>query len=878
MSEHNQNFSFGEGQDAQLRAMRKVLERRQQSLDALLLDIKTSQSNKQLFEQITLVVDWSEVHAYVCGSGLSRQDPLFTLFQADDSSEAGRIKSSLLDGAHQSALSFLFEVFPGTAIVLPPHVIELVAFVKNAGLYIDMREVDDDWLKNLHSQIMSQSEAIRTLKQVYDELVNQGDFPSKNATVEDIREILFAKLSEKHANEIQDWIRRIFSPMFLLGRWISVNAYKDLLDLMRCEDRPPRLRFLEDHENTKSFSKKLCEEIRDIGFWKEELPHIPDKSPRLVENDARAMAFLQGLNVRLSEQGRQLLFVSRGQDINGVLSKYPEWFSCMSDEYFSEYDEIEGWKEVGDAPLISRSWHYFLELGAVCDLAVNDQLTILNRPNENWQILLEDRREQIKSILSSLPEKQQHSQDVREKIASYISKEEAWLEKNVQALCSARSAQFRNRPNRKSNISSLIGAEPLIAFLSYITDPDLFRQERQKLLDELAPVLVELNKVLPPIQASEPSDVFKPILHHVLEKIDCQDMFFTSISNESLRKLLTGLLEAIKNGHQIHQVPDLIKGLREFRQTAIGQPEKEREAGNDSPVGRLIFSLHAYSCNQFKKARLLLPERLIRQLPGLSKVVGWLLIADCWLLGEHKLWKADSNMEEALKSFSERNEPILRIVLVNACLGMELDASDEHDGENPDGFRISFEHHVLAEHGANLNEFRQPTRIQDRLEQLEKLVSSVKIKLPDELNISVMNNRLYAVSRLSFPKELEDADLVGIDKVDDPVVLNERMTRLANDLEELIPILQSKSIETIFLLDTLSYYYYKVATLPSSSQNQNRRQKARQAAISHSNTAMETLEEKRKNNQPCSRAARALEAHRFLLDRMEWAAQNYDAN
>ncbi|HEY0464110.1 MAG TPA: hypothetical protein VGC79_07880 [Polyangiaceae bacterium] len=168
--------------------LRQDLQRRSAALTALLADFDSDRP--EAFENTVVAVDWSEIHSYICGSGPPRSDPLFGL----------RTDEERVTGAHQAALSFLFEVFPNQVLVLPPHVRELMWFVESAQKYADLREVDAKLLHELHDKL--DPEAVRTIGKLYEGWRrDHGKGPSD----QDLS-TLFGKLEQAHADQLQRWL------------------------------------------------------------------------------------------------------------------------------------------------------------------------------------------------------------------------------------------------------------------------------------------------------------------------------------------------------------------------------------------------------------------------------------------------------------------------------------------------------------------------------------------------------------------------------------------------------------------------------------------------------------------------------------------------
>lgn len=803
------------------------LERRLQAVDQILLDLnrgRTADSALPFADTLT-VVDWSEVHAYICASGVIRTDPLLSLLSSHP------LGAHIVNGAHQAALSFLFHAFPGPLVLLPPHVLELQTFVTLAQRFVSVNTIDAVALTLLHNQLVESSVPVRRLRDMFDKQLTRQSESAHPLTARDASAAI-AALSVDEADEIRSYVRKFFGPMFLLGRWMSVSAYRDLLRLLK----ERRLCFLRDHAAiSRQVVSRLSRETAECSFWVSELPAAAEKAASLVRNDARALGYLQALNYDLHCGDRQLLFVSRGADVAAVIRRHPEWFSCMADKYFRTVaypSEREGAEGVEHVPRLSREWTYFLELGAVWD--PQDEARVRAR--------LADRRDWLRSTLTSISSRTDawsNSGSTKAVLADYIERVAMELE-NARAVWSAKSDSLNRKLATPRSEGDDLDSESLLAFLRYVTDPETFVVERDKLRDELAPVMAQFDATLPPSHQEDPSGPYKPLLRRVVEKVP-EAALTDRGDEEDDRELLSQLLVHIQRRLPWDSKSLLAQRLRNVRPRT---PTRDVAPGPElSPARRLVLALQAYIFNDFRKSRILLPRRVLERLRGTSRVIACLVVADSWLLDAQRLRKVDEVMQDVLNAVIGE-APAVRLAVLNALLGVELDAADEQ-GENPETFRRSLQGELMLE-----------KRLGDVVRCHATLVRE---PLDANLSISVANNVVYGTAKLAF---------IDGESEEEPGVVEHRAREALghSSVREFVSLLEARhrlNPDRVEYLDTLAYYWFKLSVLDGREP-----ERMRAMALAHRwiKAALRAVGRQEEGPGVPARVARAVATHHALIN------------
>lgn len=800
-----------------------VLEDRRRALDLIAADLEHSEyrGGTRPLEGFTLAVDWSEVHAYICGSGLRKSDQLFMLFEDDDG------EAPLIDGAHQAALSFLFHGIPNPKLVLPPHVVELETFTVLASRFVDLNHVDEAALAELHNRLLEKNEAISELHKIYQhKRAKLGDDPSDAQIIR-----IFDELSDEHAASVRHYARSFFGPMFLLGRWLSVEAFKELRSLLSPNgEEHGKLCFLRDHPDTRSISVEKGVRYSDYRAWRGIFPKIPDKSGELIENDSRAVAILNWLHSRLDDEQHQLLFFSRGHDIASTFSQYPEWFSCLGDSYHpvveTPNNQDSAWTQPR-LPTLQRDWHYCLQLGSVWADGTIKQI----RP------LLEERRDWTDSVLSTIRDVRKgtvSAKQVQATIDRYLDGEEAAGMENAMTLWSAKGDSVANAGKVRKNIH-IKESTALLGFLRYVTAPHRFRKQREQLRVDLEPVLRGVRERLPAVRQNPTSDRYKSLMLHVFEKVNPQELTTTMKSRHGLR--IAQLLGYLVEGKELTS-KDNVKLL-----------QAERESRDDdarlTEIEKLTFALQAFLLRDYRRTRFLLgTARVVR---NSRTAIAALLLADCWLLGEHSVSKADKIVRESKLAYW-KGPGQSSLAIRNALLGMELDAAETH-GEKPYEFRRQYDTDAPA--------------LRTAFDSVLKDLQSIEMSpLPDSLRGSVYNNIVYAAARLSLEDEEDTDDPVGGMARQAPPVEAPKVRRYAESLETLCDDRAAR-------LDTLAYYHYRLAVHPRSLAYEERIAHIKNA-YKYIEAALVILDEADEDaNGPGAdpRTRRIVEAHHYLIRR-----------
>jgi len=738
--------------------LRQDLQRRSVALTALLADFDSEQPG---FENVVVAVDWSEIHSYICGSGPPRSDPLFEL----------KTDEERVTGAHQAALSFLFEVFPNQVLVLPPHVRELMWFVETAQKYADLREVDTKLLHELHNKL--DPEAVTTIGNLYKAWrKDHGKGPSD----EDLS-ALFGKLEKGHADELQRWLKQTFAPMFLLGRWLTIDAVRELGRLL--DDKSSgkrRLVFLRDYDG--DLNRMLSEATADVDPWEKELKAPMSKHRELAVNDARALGYLQALNVHLHlREKKQLLFMTRSDDILSVIHRRPEWFSCLADRYSTAGTNAS---IVGSSPVpISRDWIYFFELGAVWTRGQD--------PRQE----LERRLGAVRAILESLPEKATQTVSARQvahTVAEYLESDAALLN-NIQALSSAQGANLK----RASPRQGVQGDRSLIDFLRFVTNPDHYVAGRQRLQDDMKAAVDRVNAVLPPLRAVARLWRYRPLLKCMLGIIP------------------PSTLAADIPAPAGPAIQSLLRQIAEEKPSAGDQAQTVRGLmGADDAPAWLLSALDAYLHQWPGKARgLVLP--LGKNLTGLSQVVRHLILADYFLLEHESLRKVDEQFALLLRLPAISRASSVRLALFNLRVQLDLESSYEH-GEDPTSFRRN-----ESEPGGCLQAYSQ---------ELREEYESFKGKLEESLRRAVATSLVHACSRLTYFDQDEEYEDVQDGEFDDGEVENRRAPTsfelAVEKLNQALPLVAELerwcdedapegfgAVEVASWHDAIGYHYFK---------------------------------------------------------------------
>jgi hypothetical protein len=770
------------------------------------------------FSRTVLVVDWSEIHSYICGSGPPRTDSLFEL-----SPDKERVH-----GAHQAALSFLFEAFPNQLLVLPPHVRELMWFIEAAQQFADLRRVDEQLLRELYEKL--DGDVVQQVKQAHADW--QELHPGRSPRDIELSQI-FRKLDEGASDTIRRCLTQNFAPMFLLGRWLTIDAVRDLQRLLdRGENR--RVLFLNDYDQ--DLSRALSSRTQDLERWRVELSPRASKDKSLAANDARALAYLQALNCdQHARRGKQLLFVTRSEDLLGAVRNRPEWFSCLADRYSTA--EVLDRPVDGSAPVtIIRNWIYFFELGAAW------------RPGQNLQADIARRLDAVRAMLASLP-RDEHlsqatfSQSARQTLERYFETE-AGLLNNIQTLSSAQNAQFTGRGSHGST------DRPLIDFLRFVTDPAEFIKQRSELQDEMKDLVERINAVLPPVPSAPKNSRYRPILRSILEVLPAET-FVEDISKSKLKNLTTRLLRLIReNRHSIPPSSQIGKELEELNEPALMR----------DPVVALVQSLYAYIYQAYDKALALVLQR--RGLPGAAQLLRLLLIADYWLLQHERLHKVDEQFAAMLKLDCTNRGTQIQLALVNARVELDLEASYEHN-EDPASFRRS----LKGGQGCLREYWEELQRCFDSMEADEEVARG--------LYWAACLNLVHASARLTATTHDYDVDDTGQEAQPaadgTPLICAEKYVR---QLELYIAQQEEPNaqdtVELVAVHDALGYYYFKKACMTQTAMGFGSASKLDpffSVAESHLRAATELVERDRSNFDGSSQRA-LVTAHLELLERL----------
>lgn len=741
---------------AKVQYLRQDLARRAAALDTLLCDLDSG--SETLFDSTVVVVDWSEIHSYICGGGPPLSDSLYGLSEDED-----RVK-----GAHQAALTFLFERFPQSLVILPPHVKELLWFVEAAKQFAHLRAVDERLLRDLHDRL-AEEDGVRRIRRMHDEWQKQHS--GKQPTEDDLRQI-FAALEGGDAEALRRLMGQ-FASMFLLGRWATLDALNCLRRLL--DPTSPgggRLVFLKDFDS--QLSELLVQAVHAIDKWQLELRPRPAKPKDLVQNDARALAYLQILNCELHmRHGKQLLFTTRSEDICNAARGRPEWFSCLADRYATIH---AGNAPLGSAlpPNVVRDWIYFFELGAAW-----------GPPYPELRKRIEHRLDAVRVTLSSLPSDASISQAHQDILEGYL-RNDAGLLNNVQALSSAQNAKLGDGRTAQAP------DRPLVDFVRFVTNPVEFVRARSELQDEMREVVERINESLPLMPPADKSFRYRPLLPAVLELVSI-DRLVEPVLDAELRYILSSLLTIIRNGeHGIVKHSELGRKLGAL--TAQAAPRE--------PLSWLAQSLHAYVYQAYGKARLLV-MRQQRHFPAHAQLIRDLVVADYWLI-EERLHKVDEVVDNIVRLPSLANPQALQLAIRCCRVALELEASYEH-AEDPGSFRQSLRHGRSC--------------LQQYLEDVRSCYEAAPVSaLPERLRFSVLENLVHAGARLTVTDDDPLGDIADLPSsggtpsrpVDAVQKYADELERECSDSAEAD---KAPMVDRASRFDTLAYYYFKRACL-----------------------------------------------------------------
>jgi len=787
-------------------SLRRHYEMRREALRCLLVEapLLVRQSGRPEGEKpaLLLAVDWSEVYAYITSTSLPTSEPLLRIF-----TEPPCLR--LVDGAHQAALSFLFERLKGPPlIVLPPYLEEMGAFVNIVRRELFQSAADAE-ARTLLPEIGEADDTEAPERDVVTEVLEAYVAAAKRKegrppTLDDMRAV-FKDLERESA--FDDLIRQAFGPLYLFGRFWT----EDVASMLRrlTAGQPKILRAL--GESDTEIAVRAGAGAAMLSHWSERLARIAWGQAELSrERDAEALAYLEVLDKLLHDRGQQILFATRSVAMASAAEEEPGRLACLGDGY---------WDAEGGPPTLVRSWLYFLELGALWDL-----------PESERQRQLIQRLVDVKARLEWLEASGREGEGIFDVHRDAIEQDLRDVQNYKSLLAATDGFLARRRAKQEADKHAM---ELLVR---YLTRSDLFTDGREQLFErvslEVREVLTHIALPAPerPIQLDTESgtrDVyFKPLLRTVFQRIDIVDLEAASgrrLSPET-RSVLAALAPSADDGGPEGPDFELLGALHKRIGDVIG-PKARR-----TPEHFLLSAAWSYAGGHFamaaNSAKLVLQRDLTdpARLSAL-RFLAHLIIADQRLFVRRSPSFAHQALTTLMSEIGLHRERLsLFLAVLNARFVLALHAAEFAEE------RIACLPRT-ASLGVGLPDRMRPpapdksdvanvmAEVMDVLSM--KLAEGLASNEPDAwpvnacLRVALVNNLVYAGTRLEPLEEERDHHQ------EEPPASKPSDGRFLREAGFLawVEFLERASVSRpdANRLDTLGYYYLKRAALGSSS-------------------------------------------------------------
>lgn len=544
-------------------------------------------SREPAVPELVLAVDWSEIHAYIFVGPPQVEEPIGRLVGPDTAA-----------AAHQVALTVLFDrltMLP--LIVLPPYFAEMSHLVSLVRAHLITLDTDLDQKSALLTQLqksgsLSYLAEMATRFEDRNEKLEATDFEAE-----------FSKLKRRDAKKIVEWISSEYSEIFLLARISTVKALHALRFLLGADSAATRR--LVTLRDCSSPSAEALQSMRPgHQTWRDRLyEKHPTKDKGALDRDGQALDQLDYLNGVLHNEGRQLLFATRGYDIGEVMKDHAGRFACLSDHYY------DGTLH-SSVPVIARSWHYFLELG----------LAWASRPDTRLPDV-EKIVSRVMNMRRDVAGKREWLHARRKDIDTIMATAGRELNLAIQNQCHLLGTE---RPYLPADQSEENWERALGWYVQHITDPEKFSSERAAIRRDIETVLDNIQLTLDlsyrhsfTDEAFSPS--FKPLTVSFIEKYDNRHLT-VDVETRGIRKTLGDLYDALRSPQDRGgaRSGDLANVLRH---SSINP--HARDATNID-LARLATT-SVYVCGAFRRVEYLLNRFPILRMDDRVLTPGWIL-------------------------------------------------------------------------------------------------------------------------------------------------------------------------------------------------------------------------------------------------------------
>lgn len=740
---------------ASKKSIQRYLRDRLRDLRLIRMDMRCRPfSGDSAAPELVMALDWSEVYAYIGGAG-PPSGPLENVIENRHSVEA----------AHEVALSVLCDRGPVRNLILLP------SYAAEMGHYV--RAIQHTLLPQ-ESAILERPDLEASLEasSTFHDLLHalSGDSADTNlAQIEpdDLRH----RLATEDPRKLTRWVENEFGRFFLMAKLVWLTQLDALQKLIGDRSgatltslgqvEPEVAAVLENHD------------IRPFPS----LEHLPykqrkrDKTVIATKRDIAALAEIAATNVALHEHGKQLLFVTRDEDVIEAIEAQPGRFACLSDHYNRR------WSTHG-VPTITRTWSYFLELGAIWE-------------GEDYEGTRRRAEEAYHDVLSKLTWIERgRGRGATSEVLKEIRRDFDNAVQNRRALVSTvRPWLPLERPSTTPDIQTLA----VKAFISFVTDPAAFSQEREAIRNDLLKRLHDIQKSLTQTYRLGPrgatSGPFASLTGRLVRHIGVVRLS-QDVRTPGFKQPLRSLLSSITS--------DTINDLSRII-PLLEQGHGLTEEGAMRDVARLELTTHFVAGGPEQVAYHLQAHREVHE--GAEPLSGnWLcrqIITADHYLGLGAPVNASRGLRNAWVSIKDTmvsrkfGQQVLGLALLNCRLLLNLDWVEQH-GEEVDAFPIT---------GAST---KPELMLAKNDLEAQLAVTGCRDLRVNHLR-SIENNLVYACARLVPLYEpisnLDGEDIEGLrdQLLGDPI--KSRVSTLAR---------QSASGQ---MLDTVAYYHLKCAVV-----------------------------------------------------------------